>query len=145
MRVFVSELAHNMLGFEGGVYLGAIEADDDFAIDVEHGDAGLLRFVECLGHVLSALLDILVGVLDAEFVEIFLCGMAKSTPRCAVNSNFRIHSSSIARRIWLGVLSVGPPICILTFVAGAAGPRRLTPHFSLTGVVLNVVTSFGRM
>lgn len=77
-----------MFGFERGVYSGTVKADDDVAVDIEYWDAGLLRFVERFLHVLVALLNVFIGVFDAEFVEIFLGGMAKRTPRRAIDSNF---------------------------------------------------------
>lgn len=58
-------LVDEVVGFEGGVDAGTVEADDDVATDVNYRDATLAGFIHSLQAVSWVFLDVFVGVLDA--------------------------------------------------------------------------------
>ena len=54
-----------MVGFEGGVNLGPVKADNNRAGDVNYGDAALLGFVGGFHGRGRVFLDVLISVFDA--------------------------------------------------------------------------------
>ena len=65
---------------EGGVYAGAIEADDDGAIYVQHGYACLTGFLHGFFGVFTLFVYVFFGVFHTGAVKVLLCSMTEPTP-----------------------------------------------------------------
>lgn len=87
--------------FEDGVDFGAVEADDDLAIEIDDEDTGLAGFVHGFLGVGRVGLDIFLDVLDALFVQIFFGGVTKGAPVGAIDRDgnvTHIHSIALSER-----------------------------------------------
>lgn len=73
------------------IYLHAIEANDDFAVDVKYRYAHLTRLVHCLLGESTVFVDIFFGVFDALLVKVLLRCVAITTPWSAVDCYVLCH------------------------------------------------------
>jgi len=82
-----SELFHKMLVFERLINAWAVKADDDGAVHVQNGDAGLAGFLDGGFGIVDIKVDVFVGVGNAHAVKVAHGLVAKCAPLCAINNN----------------------------------------------------------
>ena len=75
-----------------------VEADDNFAIDVDNWNSALPRFSNGFYGSVRVIIDITIGILEALFSQIVLGHVAGAAPFGTINRNGRsiTHTSSLA-------------------------------------------------